>query len=607
MSLPKQLTKPGKGRDFDGDNHEDHDATSTHIFEREAAGRFLGNNDSPIKILIVERDPSQADLIEFIFREQSIVVADLCFAHSLAEAHAHLCENSFNLMIAESDMVKNFNMSSSQGLTPLEKNDLPVLLLVDHGSQRVAHDGLEPGVVDYLVKSDTSLRNLPRTVTRVMREWNHMQHRREMQESLNGNRKQLLGLNRQLQQTLSQVACAKEEWEQTMDCLHDIVILADTSGKVRRANDALMKLTGKKYNELIGAPLADIFADFLMDVQDPPLRDVEMHHPVTGRWFVLKTYSLDGIATEPGTVLTAHDYTRSKELTLQLEQANADLEKKSFELEESLKQQQATQDKILHQEKMATIGQLAAGVAHEINNPMGFILSNLSTIEEYLGKLGRFVHKQNEIIGESLEPDQRKELEAMAHDLKIEMILGDLSAVVDESIDGAVRVKKIVSDLRGFTHRDETGTVNADVNEVIESSINLVFNEIKYKAKLNKNLGTLPSLTCNPMQLSQVFMNLLVNAGQAIKKQGEISVTSTCDDEGWLNIVVADDGRGMSDDVKSKIFEPFFTTKAVGKGTGLGLSISYDIVKEHGGEIKVESKPGQGASFTVRLPVERII
>lgn len=565
----------------------------------------LHDREEPsVNLLIVESDPSQVALIELIFKNQTMTTADLSFVHSLQEAKTLLRENRFDLVIADLMLPDGHGSDLLQMSFCQTAANLPLLLLVGHGEQAMARDLLNHGVIDYIVKTDTSLRNLPRSVTRALREWSHIRRRLQTEEALNGNRKELLTLNKQLQQTLRQVAGAKEEWEQTMDCLDDVVILTDTSGFIRRANDALMTLTGRKYDDLIGVPLADIFAEFQIGIQDPPFREVEMYHPESGRWFILTTYNLDGIATETGIVIKVHDYTRMRQLNLQLEQTNAELQLKSLALEQSLAQQQATQAKILHQEKMATIGQLAAGVAHEINNPMGFILSNLCTIGEYLTKLGQFVGRQNELLAQHLDPGQRQALESYAKEQKIDMILEDLSAVVDESIDGAERVRKIVSALKGFTRHDDTGAIATDVNEILENSISLIWNEIKYKAILSKDLRPLPEISCHQVQLSQVFMNLLVNAGQAIEQQGEIQVTSWCNDDGWINIAITDNGQGIPASVTARIFEPFFTTRDVGKGTGLGLSIAYDIIKEHGGEIRVDSRPGQGSTFTVRLPAK---
>lgn len=566
--------------------------------------RIPVKEDPPVNILIVERDPSQVALIELIFNNQSLLTANLSFAHSLREARTLLSEGCFDLIVANLALPDGFGTELQQAVSRQTTADLPLLLLVDHGEQEMAREALRHGVIDYLVKTDTALRNLPRSVTRALREWTHIIRRLETEEALNGNRKELLALNKQLQQTLRQVASAKEEWEQTMDCLDDVVILTDTSGFIRRANDALTTLTGRNYDDLIGAPLADVFAEFQIGIQDPPFCEVELYQPESGRWFILTTYNLDGIATETGIVIKVHDYSRMRQLNLQLEQTNAELQLKSLELEQSLAQQQATQAKILHQEKMATIGQLAAGVAHEINNPMGFILSNLCTIGEYLAKLGQFVGRQNEMLARHLDPGQRQALENYAKEQKIDMILADLSAVVDESIDGAERVRKIVSALKGFTRHDDTGAMATDVNGIIENAISLIWNEIKYKAVLNKDLRPLPEISCHQVQLSQVFMNLLVNAGQAIEQQGEIQVTSWCNDDDWINIAISDNGQGIPAPVRARIFEPFFTTRDVGKGTGLGLSIAYDIIKEHGGEIRVDSCPGQGSTFTVRLPAK---
>jgi two-component system NtrC family sensor kinase len=272
------------------------------------------------------------------------------------------------------------------------------------------------------------------------------------------------------------------------------------------------------------------------------------------------------------------------------------------ELEKAYSELQLTQAKVIQQEKMASIGQLAAGVAHEINNPMGFISSNLNTLVKYMERLTDFIHTQSRAL-ESLDGIQvADELRDKRKTLKIDYVIDDTRELIRESMDGAERVRTIVQNLKSFSRVDDAESRPADINECITSTINIVWNELKYKASLVRELGVIPLTRCHPQQINQVFLNLLVNAAQSIDKQGEIVVRSW-HENGSIYAQVTDTGCGMPPDVLKQIFEPFFTTKEVGRGTGLGLSITYDIVKKHNGEITATSEEGKGTTFTVRLPV----
>lgn len=285
-----------------------------------------------------------------------------------------------------------------------------------------------------------------------------------------------------------------------------------------------------------------------------------------------------------------------------LEMIKKELESKNKELENAHAELKALQAKILQSEKMAAIGQLAAGVAHEINNPTGFISSNLRTLDKYVGRLIDFIQAQSEII-ESLNAKQAlEELKQRRKELKLDYIIEDIKEMIKESSDGTDRIRKMVQDLKTFSRTDEQEYKHADINECIETTINIVWNELKYKCTLNKEYGDIPLTKCYPQQLNQVFMNLLVNAAHAIEKQGEITIRSWQRD-GLINVTISDTGCGIPRENLNKIFDPFFTTKDVGKGTGLGLSITYDIIKKHKGEIKVDSEIGKGTTFTISIPV----
>ncbi|MBU0965094.1 MAG: PAS domain S-box protein [Proteobacteria bacterium] len=256
----------------------------------------------------------------------------------------------------------------------------------------------------------------------------------------------------------------------------------------------------------------------------------------------------------------------------------------------------------LHQqEKMASVGQLAAGVAHEINNPMGFITSNLVTLGKYVERLLEYINAQSKVIN-SLQAEDA-ELDALHKKLKIDHIREDIPELMHESLDGTNRVKAIVQNLKSFASLDEEKVKPSDINACLESTIQIVWSELKDKATLHRDYGNLPLVLCNAQQLNQVFMNLMVNAAHSIAGRGEIGVRTWHDRE-WVNIAISDTGCGMSKEQISRIFEPFYTTRDVGHGTGLGLSISYDIVKGHNGAIKVVSQKGRGTTFTVTIPVK---
>ncbi len=262
---------------------------------------------------------------------------------------------------------------------------------------------------------------------------------------------------------------------------------------------------------------------------------------------------------------------------------------------------------LLQNEKMASIGQLSAGIAHEINNPMGFINSNLGTLEKYVDKFERYITTLEPLVQNCCTEQQQQAVQALRKELKLEYVLRDIRQLLEESSDGAGRVMRIVQDLKTFSRSDTTQIARAELHQCIDSTINIIWNQIKYVAELKKEYGDLPKVPCNVQQVNQVFMNLLVNACHAIQEKqadelGTITVRTRADSDNAY-IAIADTGCGIPDEVRHKIFEPFYTTKEVGKGTGLGLSISHEIIKKHGGELTVESEVGKGTTFTIRLPL----
>lgn len=262
------------------------------------------------------------------------------------------------------------------------------------------------------------------------------------------------------------------------------------------------------------------------------------------------------------------------------------------------------QSQLLQQDKMASIGQLAAGVAHEINNPMGFIISNLGTLSRYVEKLNAYL-LSNEKLSAGGDPAMLELMMQERKKYKVDLIRKDLPELIAESQEGAERVRRIVQDLKSFSRVDSSSGAYNDIHEGLESTISIAWNELKYKAAVIREYGRLPQVWCNMGQLNQVFLNLLVNAAHAIAEQGEIRITTALEGNS-VRIAIRDSGSGIPPENIKHIFDPFFTTKEVGKGTGLGLAIAYDIVvNKHGGKIEVQSEPDRGSTFTITLPVER--
>jgi two-component system, NtrC family, sensor kinase len=273
------------------------------------------------------------------------------------------------------------------------------------------------------------------------------------------------------------------------------------------------------------------------------------------------------------------------------------LEKKKVE-----KQLKESQAQVIQQEKMASIGLLAAGVAHEINNPIGFITSNLNSLEKYTDKLIQFIEFQGQALDRCADEATRAALAEQKQLIQLEYLVTDLRELITESLDGSRRVSKIVQDLQSFSRADNNEAIPSNLNETITRTINMVRNEIKYVAQLDLRLENLPPVVCQPQQVGQVLMNLLMNAAHSIQGKGLITLAASQVGDS-VEISVTDNGCGISPEHIERIFEPFFTTKEAGRGTGLGLAISNDIVKKHGGELLVESTSGKGTTFTLRLPI----
>lgn len=299
-------------------------------------------------------------------------------------------------------------------------------------------------------------------------------------------------------------------------------------------------------------------------------------------------------------------YKREKELRKRAEQL---LEDKSRELYSSytelqqahhnLKQQQK---QLISSERMASLGVMAAGIAHEINNPIGFVCSNFNTLKEAFTDVRDFIEIIEQRVDTASSDPFAIEIRKSLDEYDIAYLLGDFVELSSETQEGLERVKQIIADLKSFSREDSGEMQPLDVNDCLRGALNILNNQLKYHADVNVSYGEVPEIKGFYGKLNQVFINLIANANQAVEEDGKIFVSTRLIDE---NIVVKieDDGPGIARDHLEQLFTPFFTTKPVGEGTGLGLSISLGVVEEHGGMITVDSQPGQGARFSVVLPV----
>lgn len=388
-----------------------------------------------------------------------------------------------------------------------------------------------------------------------------------------------------------------------LEMVEEGVLVVDRLRAVHYANPAAVTLAHR-----LGADpddpdnpksLVGLLADAVFDETETAGWGGEARDEASGLVFAVRRYPwiLDG---SPAHLLLLRDVTEGRH-------RQDELRRRHGELQQAYARLSSTQEQLLQSEKMASIGQLAAGIAHEINNPIGYVHSNLVSLRDYTSGLLELIHAYERALAPKLDETTLATLAEVRARVDFDFVSTDLPGLINESREGLERVRRIVQDLKDFSHAGrEAGWRRVDLHRGLESTLNIVWNDLKYKAKVERQLGTLPLVECHPSEINQVFMNLLLNASHAIGERGLITLASGHDaerDEVWISI--RDSGSGVTADHLPRIFDPFFTTKAVGTGTGLGLSISYGIAKKHQGRIDVANHPDGGAVFTLVLPVHQ--
>jgi two-component system, NtrC family, sensor kinase len=440
--------------------------------------------------------------------------------------------------------------------------------------------------------------------------------------------------HRRLQDTLIE---SRNKIQVVFDSLQEEIVSVDEALTIVSANRRFLRIMGGGFSEYIGKKATDacrsdgkqifkpeviqrietVFAEgsgqHFLDAYPDNHGDLCYHQiaclPIKGN---------EGCVEQ--VVIVTNDITEDRRKTEAIKSLNqcvmqsaAQLEAKNASLEEALTRLESSQAQIFQQEKMASIGQLAAGVAHEINNPTGFVSSNLKALQEYFAEIDQLLTGYQRVVGRLCTDDLLNGLPTEVSDelvhlrseekrIDVDFVKEDICDLIQDCRKGTDRITKIVVDLKNFSHPGNASRQYTDINKGLESTLNVVNNEIKYKAKVITDFGEIPMVECFAQELNQVFMNILVNAAQAMEKSGEIRVQTRLIDD-CVRIEISDTGPGIHPDHLNKIFDPFFTTKEVGKGTGLGMHIAYNIIQKHHGSIRADSQPGKGATFIIDLPV----
>ncbi|MGI9304284.1 MAG: DAHL domain-containing protein [Gammaproteobacteria bacterium] len=303
-------------------------------------------------------------------------------------------------------------------------------------------------------------------------------------------------------------------------------------------------------------------------------------------------------------------YFKLNEANMAYIKANKDLTLRTNQLRKALTTIKESQSQLIQSEKMSSLGQMVAGISHEINTPLGYVTSNVSIVKSHLERIASLLGKYKNLFSllEAPESDaneiaeQLDDVAKVSENLDAEDLCNETTQLLDNSQYGMLQISKIISNLRDFSRVDRVAVEDYNVNEGLESTLLIAHNLVKNKVEVSKSYNDVPTIRCAPSQINQVFLNLITNAVQSIDGRGQLYLATRAN-EGFVEVIVRDSGKGIPKDVVKNIFDPFFTTKKVGEGTGLGLSIAYRIVKQHGGKISVSSVPGKGARFTVSLPI----
>ncbi|MEZ5359816.1 MAG: ATP-binding protein [Candidatus Zixiibacteriota bacterium] len=496
-----------------------------------------------VRVLLIDDDEDEFIITNDTLDSIKEIKYNVTWAPNTEDAIETLKDRQYDIILLDYYLGAETGLDALVQIRKCDKKT-PVIVLTGLSDIKIDIEFMHAGAVDYIVKDDLSGPLLERTIRYAIERNN-------------------------INMALSTLV---KRHSTIINAVPVAIYLKNYKNEYIEVNDYFCELIGKSKEDIIGKSIYEI-CDGIMAKQLDELDKEAFYFDEPKQNYEIK---LDVNNNESMRVsITRIPLTSSGEKTENI-----------VGLIQDITQMHNSRQQLIQSEKLAAIGQLAAGVAHEINNPVGYIKSNLGIMSRYLDKL----HQVFEIEAPQILESQQE-------------IIDDFREAINESIDGTTRIINIVSDLKNFARLDKAEMDVADLNQGIISTLNIVNNELKYKCEVFKELGDIPQLYCRLNQLNQVFLILLINAGQAITENGKIHI-STMADEQNIYIKIRDNGSGIPEPILNRIFEPFFTTKEVGKGTGLGLSLAYDIIVKHNGIINVNSEIGVGTEFTITLPIK---
>ncbi|MBN1556409.1 MAG: response regulator [Phycisphaerae bacterium] len=543
-----------------------------------------------ISILIVEDDSFSSTFLVTMLDNSGLPVETITPAASLAEAFEALNTGHYDVILLD------LNLPDSRGhdtLTRLTKQfpDKVVIVITGEFDEETGLKAISRGAQDYLLKGKYSIADLAKSIR-------YSIGRKEAQEAAKRSER----VFKTLINNLPQRVVLKDLFSRYQFCNRNFAESLDAS-----IADVLGKTDYDFYPE--AAARHNVAVDWEVIQTSKSVEDV-LRYDKNGRECitrVLATAVKNEVGTVEGVLCVYEDFTKRVQYEEEIQKANEELQKTNLQLKEM-------QSQLVQNEKLASIGQLAAGVAHEINNPLGFVSSNFTSLEKYLETFTSLLDAYENAAQQLLRNESQsakdliEQIEARREEEQLDFILNDIPGLFADSKEGIRRIIQIVKSLRDFSRIDQPEDFSEfSINQGLQATLMVAQNELKYAVTVETEYADVPDVFCNSGQLNQVFLNILVNAAQAIAEQqrrerGTISI-KTYFDETYVSCDIKDDGPGIPEKYLSKIFDPFFTTKPVGQGTGLGLNLSYDIVvNKHKGKLLVDTHEGQGTTFTIRIP-----
>ena len=558
----------------------------------------------PIKILIVDDQAEQRDVLKLILQDSGY---EIFLAENASKALSLFSATPFPLVISDIQLPDFSGLELLQRIKRLNE-DVIFIVVTGHSDPQKTMAALQFGAFDYLIKPVSkeqlllSIQNgLKKSQNLSTQKTQHLELQRNMDEISETLHFQKEALEREQQRTQGIIESAHIGFL-VLDAESDEVFLLNQKGRnfLRVIDSCKQAYLLRSYQEIFPDKIVEILNKIVSRIQK------EKRHIDFGQY----EFSEESIYHFAGYPILIGDSLSSIVIVV-----------------EDITEKIVLEKQILQSSRLADIGELAAVVGHEINNPIAFVISNMQSLSKYIQRISEFFEKFTNLQDflSSIHIDERtildayqgilnindqiqskaKEMQEIKEKAKLDTTMKNINDIIQENLQGLDRVKRIVQDLKNLSFMGEDNIEESDINKIIQDAIEMLWNQIRYKTEIVRRYNALPLIKCFPRQISQVFTNLIINASQAIDQKGVITIKTLYENQ-TIQIHISDNGNGMDEQTQKKLFTPFFTTKKIGKGTGLGLSISQKIIEKHKGKIQVKSELGKGTTFSISLPLNGV-